>query len=411
MAAPSNALLTYQALLRNGYSTTQAIGILANALHENSGFNPELTVTDSNGLPSRGLFMFNAGGYPGAGSMQTGNVPADINSQVRFLVLQGFGPRSRAASGASAADVAGNWAQYFEVCQGCSAGGSQWQARRASAATVAGWVSGGNWPTSSGSGGPSSGAGSGATGSGTGSGGTGGTGTGTGSGGSGAQTTGTTQSGTCLWTLTIVGCVLTKTQARAIIGGLCILAAGITAIIGADLLLKAAGLGGSGAGKVAAGAGEFVALFPPAEAAGVALSGAGGRVNRVAGHRTSRRRTATGEANAVSSRRRAATGVVNADTSRRRAATGEKNAATAQRRAATYKYRSRTDREIGRSRAKTYRKDAGTRRYAAETGRQRETRLATARRSRPASSAAQPKVVAASAPARRTTTRSGGQFS
>jgi hypothetical protein len=170
---------------------------------------------------------------------------------------------------------------------------------------------------------------------------------------------------------------MTKALARQLLGGLVIAGGFVIVLVGASLLFKSAGLGGSGTGgKAARVTGEMLAVFPPAEGAGVALSAAGGRANRVAAHRARGRTAATGE-------RRAATGEKNAATARRRATTGEKNAATAQRRAGVYKYRSRTDREVGRSRAKTYRKDAGTRRYAAETGRARETRLA-ARQPRPA---------------------------
>lgn len=183
-----------------------------------------------------------------------------------------------------------------------------------------------------------------------------------------AQTTATDAH--CLWSLGVVGCIITKSQARAVVGGLLLASGLVIGLVGLNMLLKAAGLGGSGLGKAAATGGEMLALFPPAEGAGVALSAAGGSVNRTAAHRARGRAAATGE-------RRAATGEKNAVTAQSRAATGAKNAKTAKRRAGTYEYRAETDRKVGTHRAKTYRKDAGTRRYAAETGRQRETRLAS----------------------------------
>lgn len=384
-AAPQYALAVYQALLKNGYSTVQAIGIMANMWHE-SGINPESSAMDSNGYRSVGLVSFNTapGNFPNAGSMLTGNPNADINSQTRYLA-QIAGPRSAAAAGSSDAQVAGNWAANFERCQGCQPGGSQYNARAQFASTVAGWASAGHWTVSSGTPGTGGSTGGSATGSGTGGGApAGGTGT------TGTQTTATDAH--CLWSLGVVGCVITKAQARAIVGGLLLASGLVIGIVGLNMLLKAAGLGGSGMGKAAATGGEMLALFPPAEGAGVALSAVGNRANRVAGNRARGRAAATGE-------RRAATGEKNARTSQRRAATGEKNARTAKSRAGTYQYRSRTDREVGRSRAKTYRKDAKTRRYAAETGRQREERLGT-RRSRPAASP--PKSALATAPARRT---------
>jgi len=374
MAAPSNALLTYQALLRNGYSTVQAIGIMANIIHEDGSFNPEVTAMDTNGYPSRGLFQFNGASYPNAGSMQTGNIPADINSQVRFVAANGYGPRSAAAAGSTGSQVAGNWAAHFERCQGCQPGGSQYQARQASASTVAGWVSSGNWPTSSGSGGPASGAGSGASGSGSGS-----PGTTTDPGTGGVQTT--AAGSECLWSLGFVGCVLSKTQARWIVGALTLCAAGVVMIIGADLLMKAAGLGGSGTGKAVRAAGEFVAVFPGAEGAGVALSAAGGHANRVAAHRQAQRRAATGERHAASGERRAATGEHRADTerSRRRSESRARqyNAQTARSSARASSRARQHEAQTSRMRAQTYQ-------YRAETERQQgaadQRRAAAARR-------------------------------
>ncbi|HEY2309478.1 MAG TPA: phage tail tip lysozyme [Streptosporangiaceae bacterium] len=396
MAAPVHALAVYQALLRNGYSSTQAIGIMANMWYESS-LNPEADAMDSNGYRSVGLVQFNGASYPHAGSMVTGNPTADINSQVAYLATID-GPKSKATAGSTPGQVAGNWAYYFERCAACSPSGSYGASASSNggyndrvnfASTVASWAQSGNWTVSSGTGGTTGGGGS-ATGSGTGG--------GYPAGGSATTTAATTPApstgNTCLLSFPVVGCVMPKTLARQLLGGLVIAGAFVIVLVGADLLFKSAGLGGSGGGmgKTAARTGELLALFPPAEAAGVTMSAVGGSVNRTAAHRARGRTAATGE-------RRAATGETNAVTARRRAATGAANATTAQGRAKTYKYRSRTDREVGRSRAKTYRKDSKTRRYAAETGRAREDRLAASRRARPA--AAAPKPALATAPERR----------
>ena len=125
-AAPQYALAVYQALLRNGYSTTQAIGIMANMYFE-SGINPESSGMDSNGYYSVGLVSFNEapGNYPNAGSMLTGNATNDINTQVKYLATIA-GPRSSATSGSTPTQVAGNWAEYFERCASCQPGGAQY---------------------------------------------------------------------------------------------------------------------------------------------------------------------------------------------------------------------------------------------------------------------------------------------
>ena len=131
----------YQALLAAGASTIQAIGIMANMIAE-SGLNPE--AVGDNGT-SFGLVQQHGAQYA---SLVTGNPQADMTAQVNVIAANGgFG----AASGSSAAQAAGNFAAGYERCVGCQPGGGQYSARVANAATVAGWVASGSWPTSAGS--------------------------------------------------------------------------------------------------------------------------------------------------------------------------------------------------------------------------------------------------------------------
>jgi hypothetical protein len=53
-----------------------------------------------------------------------------------------------------------------------------------------------------------------------------------------AALTGSGSSSTCALSIPVVGCVLTKTQCRAIIGGLLIAAGGLIAVVGLGLLVK-----------------------------------------------------------------------------------------------------------------------------------------------------------------------------
>lgn len=141
---PTHALAVYQELLRHGYSSVQAIGIMANMYFE-SGINPEASGMDTNGYRSYGLVQWNAASYPSAGSYLTGNVDADIKRQISILASQA-GPGSAAARGSTPQQVAGNWAAQFERCQGCQPGGGQYNNRSAFAGTIASWVHSGNWP-------------------------------------------------------------------------------------------------------------------------------------------------------------------------------------------------------------------------------------------------------------------------
>jgi hypothetical protein len=145
--SPLSPQVVYNALLSAGASTIQAIGIMANAINE-SGFDPE--AIGDNGT-SFGLVQQH-GNY---GYLVTGNDTADLNAQIALLKQNGG---FSAASGASAAEAASNFAANYEKCVGCQAGGAQNTSRTNNAATVLGWVNSGKWPQSAGS--PSSGGGS-----------------------------------------------------------------------------------------------------------------------------------------------------------------------------------------------------------------------------------------------------------
>src|SRR5579862_8100360 len=134
----------YTALIAAGFSTTQAIGAMANGLAE-SELNPETNVVDSNGYRSYGIWQFNAKSYPNASGLVTGNCLADIDAQVGLLKASVSG---QALAGSTPGQVAGNFAQYFERCQTCTPGGASYSQRVANAGVVAGWVSSGKWPTS-----------------------------------------------------------------------------------------------------------------------------------------------------------------------------------------------------------------------------------------------------------------------
>lgn len=142
----------YKALIAAGASTAQAIGVMANMINE-SGLNAEANAMDSNGYRSYGLVQWNARSYPNAAQLVTGNCQQDIKAQVKFLALTGgFTAASPDGSG-TGAQAAGSFAANYERCQGCQPGGSQYQQRVGNAAKVESWITGGNWPTSSGSGG------------------------------------------------------------------------------------------------------------------------------------------------------------------------------------------------------------------------------------------------------------------
>jgi hypothetical protein len=122
--------------------------------------------------------------------------------------------------------------------------------------------------------------------------------------GSGPATTASIQEFTpesCLWSfpgiqIPVIGnagqfCILSKSQARAMIGGALLAVAGLTMILpGLAFLAAGAGVKTLGAaGPVLEKTGAAVALVPGAEAAGVAIAGAG-RAGRASATQTRQRR-------------------------------------------------------------------------------------------------------------------------
>jgi len=243
-AGGTGAKAIYEQLLGAGFSTVQAIGLMANAMAESS-FDPEAIGDGGN---SHGLWQFNvAGGYPDAGKLTTGNPAHDITQQVGYLKSHISGS---ALNGTTGAQVAGNVASNFERCKYCSPGNTGpngWSTRVANAAIVEGWISSGNWPTSS----TSSAGGSG---SGLNAGAAGGGGGGNGAGGvTVAQLLAANPppSSRCLvGGNAFIPCLLDASQARGLIGGALLLGGGI--MFGAGLIvLVAFGFQATGAARMA----------------------------------------------------------------------------------------------------------------------------------------------------------------
>jgi hypothetical protein len=243
----------YNELLKQGFSTNQAIGALANGLAE-SGLNAEARAVDSNGYYSNGIWQFNEASYPNSGSLVTGNCTADISAQVGLLRASVSG---QALAGSSGAQVAGNFAQYFERCATCQQGGASYQQRVASAATVSGWITSGKWPTSS-----------------------------AGLTGSAAASTAAATGPDCAFgpTLPVVGtiCLVKKATLRHAAGAALMLAGGTVGMVGI-ILLAAFAFRASGAARTASAALGMVPT-PGAQAASRAVASpqaaAAGRVRR-----------------------------------------------------------------------------------------------------------------------------------
>lgn len=252
----------YQALINAGASTIQAIGIMANGIAE-SGLNPE-AIGDQG--TSFGIWQQHGAGYAG---LVTGNPEADMNAQVKVLAQNGG---FAAASGSNAGEAAGNFSARYERCTTCQPGQSSYNQRVANAATVAGWVSSGKWPTSAGS----------ATASAAGSAGSSGTST-------------SSKDPSCAWGFTALGggvgplhlpqldvCFIKKATLRHAAGGALMLAGGTVSMFGV-ILLAAFAFRASGAAR-AASAGLGMIPAPGAQAASRAVASpqaaASGRAQR-----------------------------------------------------------------------------------------------------------------------------------
>lgn len=135
----------YDALTNAGFSMTQAAGLMGNMENESS-FNVESDAIDSNGYPAVGLISWNEQSYPNAGTLVTGNQKKDLKDQINYLKTNTDNFKE-GIQGNSAEAVAGNFAQYVEVCQGCAPGGAQWTARRANANQIYSDAKAGKWPS------------------------------------------------------------------------------------------------------------------------------------------------------------------------------------------------------------------------------------------------------------------------
>lgn len=133
----------YQALTAAGLSQVQAAGVMGNMQNE-SDFNIESAAMDTNGAMSYGLISWNQASYPGASSLVTGNPAKDLADQVNFLLHDTSGT-SQGLQGSTAAQVAGNWANFVEVCQGCTPGGAQNIQRQENASAILQKAQSGNW--------------------------------------------------------------------------------------------------------------------------------------------------------------------------------------------------------------------------------------------------------------------------
>lgn len=150
--ASVSPMQVYQELLNAGASTVEAIGILANSINE-SGINPE-------SIGDQGTSFGFVQQHGNFGYLVTGNPSSDIEQQINLLKTNGgLGD----ASGSTGAQAAGNFSASYERCIGCQPGGAQYNQRVSNAATVEGWISSGNWPTSAGSASSSGGTGDAAT--------------------------------------------------------------------------------------------------------------------------------------------------------------------------------------------------------------------------------------------------------
>lgn len=232
---PCSPQAIWDALLDNGATEVQAIGIMANMINESS-LNPE-AVQQGVSDPGYGLVQWENSSYPGASSLVTGNCADDIKNQVQYLAQTGG---FTAASGSSGAEAAGNFAANYEKCASCQLGGQQFNARVANALEVEQWVQSGSWPTTS-------------------------------KGVLSAPTEGgaASSSSQCLVGFNgVFGlgqfCLLSDTEARAAVGGVLLVVGGGLGLVGL-LILAVYGLAHTGAGRAA---GAALSAIPGGEIAG-----------------------------------------------------------------------------------------------------------------------------------------------
>jgi hypothetical protein len=236
----------YQELIAQGASTVQAIGIMANMIAESS-LNPE--AVGDNGT-SFGLVQQHGAQYA---TLVSGNPAADAKAQIKVMAQNGG---IAAASGATGAAAAGNFSANYERCTTCQPGGSSYNQRVANAATVAGWVSSGKWPTSAGSATAAA---------------------------AGGGSTSNSNDPACAWgfsgslVVTSVNlCVIKKTTVRHIVGGLVLINGGVVVLVGAVILAASAFQKTGALGKAA----DAAAVVPGAGPVAAGLSAAHSRATR-----------------------------------------------------------------------------------------------------------------------------------
>lgn len=118
----------YRALVEKGLQPYQAAGVLGNMENE-SGFNVETKAMDVNGHYAYGLICWNAGSYPDADKLVTGDVWRDLGAQVDYLFnsTHNFWPAMN--SGSTAYEIGGAFNHLVEVSVGSEPGGPQWTDR------------------------------------------------------------------------------------------------------------------------------------------------------------------------------------------------------------------------------------------------------------------------------------------
>jgi hypothetical protein len=251
----------YTALTNAGASTVAAIGIMANMIAE-SGLNPE-AVGDQG--TSFGLVQQHGMQYA---NLVTGNPSADMAAQIKVLAQNGG---IAAAAGSTGAAAAGNFSANYERCTTCQPGQSSYNSRVGNAATVAGWVSSGSWPTSAGSAAAAA---------------------------AGGGSTSNSSDPTCAWgfsgslIVTSVNlCVVKKTTLRHMAGGLVLAGGGIVFLVGAVVLAASAFQKSGALGKAA----DAAAVVPGGGAVAEGLTVAHRRATRT-GSQVSAQRSATRKA-------------------------------------------------------------------------------------------------------------------
>ena len=108
----SNAKMMYEYIRSKGYSDNQAKGLVANIQRE-STFRPGVTVTDTNGLTSGGLFQFNGVRF----NAMVKNVPNWKNNwkgQIDYAMIEDVGPQYKGKQFSNSAAAAWWWVDNWE---------------------------------------------------------------------------------------------------------------------------------------------------------------------------------------------------------------------------------------------------------------------------------------------------------